>query len=74
MNPDSGVISLDWIGKRKKNKKNVLYLTQKLHMIYTVESKGLCKEKIAKIRDYYMEVGGWVQFSLGFLCGKSSQK
>ena len=40
--------------------------------VFSEDSKGLCKEKLKK-SEFTMEVGGWVQVSLKFLCGKSSQ-
>ena len=40
-----------------------------------INIKGLCKEFFLQKSEITMEVGGWVQVSLGFLCvcGKSSQ-
>ena len=40
-----------------------------------LRSKGLCKEKKFQKSEISVEVGGWVQVSLGicFFCGKSSQ-
>ena len=41
--------------------------TQQTH---SGQGKGLCKEKKFKKSEITMEVGGWVQVSLGFCCWK----